>query len=112
MSLGTAVDLRPQRRADQPGAAVNPEDAAAQVVRTALANPLDKFELGIKKLIEDLMIERMGENDNIVTRYMADQEFQSSAFPILAREIFEAVRSSAGGAESLRAKDRTAPAKS
>jgi type I restriction enzyme, R subunit len=62
------------------------------VVRTALANPLDKFELGIRKIIEDLMIERMGENDEIVTRYMADQEFQGSAFPILAREIFEAVR--------------------
>ena len=64
-----------------------------QVVRTALANPLDKFELGIRKIIEDLMIERMGENDKIVTRYMADQEFQGSALPILAREIFEAVRS-------------------
>lgn len=63
-----------------------------QVVRTALANPLDKFELGVRKLIEGLMIERMGDNDKIVTRYMADQEFQGSAFPILAREIFEAVR--------------------
>ena len=37
-----------------------------QIVRTAMANPLDKFELGIRKLIEDLMIERMGENDKIV----------------------------------------------
>jgi type I restriction enzyme R subunit len=64
-----------------------------QVVQTALANPLDKFELGIRKLIEDLMIERMGENDKIVTRYMADRDFQSSAFPILAREIFETIRS-------------------
>jgi type I restriction enzyme R subunit len=63
-----------------------------QVVRTALANPLDKFELGIRKLIEDLMIERMGENDKLVTRYMSDQEFQGSALPILAREIFDAVR--------------------
>lgn len=63
-----------------------------KVVQTALANPLDKFELGIRKLIEDLMIERMGENDKIVTRYMADRDFQGSAFPILAREIFDAVR--------------------
>ncbi len=63
-----------------------------QIVRTALANPLDKFELGVRKLIEELMIERMGENDKIVTRYMADPEFQGSAFPILAREIFKAVR--------------------
>lgn len=65
------------------------------VVRTALANPLDKFELGIRKLIEDLMIERMTENDQIVTRYMADREFQGSAFPILAREIFDEVRARA-----------------
>lgn len=62
-----------------------------QVIQTALANPLDKFELGIRRLIEDLMIERMGENDKIVTRYMADREFQGSAFPILAKEIFEAI---------------------
>jgi type I restriction enzyme R subunit len=63
-----------------------------QVVRTAMANPLDKFELGVRKIVEELMIERMGENDKIVTRYMADPAFQGSAFPILAREIFDAVR--------------------
>lgn len=63
-----------------------------QVVQIALANPLDKFELGIRKLIEDFMIERMTENDRIVTRYMADPDFQGSALPILARGIFEAVR--------------------
>ncbi len=63
-----------------------------QVIQTALANPLDKFELGIRKLIEDFMIERMGENDKIVTRYMGDRDFQAAAYPILAREIFDAVR--------------------
>lgn len=63
-----------------------------QVIQTALANPLDKFELGIRKLIEDFMIERMADNDCIVTRYMADRDFQGSAFPILAREIFESIR--------------------
>jgi len=68
-----------------------------QVVQTALANPLDKFELGIRKLIEDLMVERMEQNDKIVTRYMADREFQATAFPILAREIFEAVRAAKSG---------------
>jgi len=63
-----------------------------QVIQTALANPLDKFELGVRKLIEDFMIERMVDNDKIVSRYMADQEFQGAAFPILAKEIFEAIR--------------------
>jgi type I restriction enzyme R subunit len=66
-----------------------------QVIHTALANPLDRFELGIRKLIEDFMIERMAENDQIVTRYMSEPDFQSSAFPILAKEIFNAVRGAA-----------------
>lgn len=63
-----------------------------QIVRTARANPLDKFQLGVRRLIEELMIERMAENDQIVTRYMDDGEFQKTAFPILSRAIFEAVR--------------------
>jgi len=56
-----------------------------------MANPLDKFQLGVRKLIENLMIQRMAENDKIVTRYMDDGEFQRTAFPILAKEIFETV---------------------
>jgi type I restriction enzyme R subunit len=62
-----------------------------QVIQTALANPLDKFQLGVRKLIEGFMIQRMSENDKIVTRYMDDQEFQNASFPILAKEIFDAV---------------------
>jgi type I restriction enzyme R subunit len=68
-----------------------------RVVQTALANPFDKFELGIRKLIEDFMIERMAENDKIVTRYMADREFQGSALPILAKEIFDCIRETSKG---------------
>lgn len=63
-----------------------------QIIQTALANPLDKFQLGVRKLIEDLFIQRMADNDEIVTRYMDDQEFQNLAFPILAKEIFETIR--------------------
>lgn len=71
-----------------------------RVIQTALANPLDKFELAVRRLIADFMIERMAENDKIVTRYMSDQDFQSSAFPILAREIFDAVRANEGRPEA------------
>ena len=56
--------------------------------------------VNIRKLIEDLMIERMGENDKIVTRYMADRDFQASAFPMLAREIFDKVRATSAGTQS------------
>ena len=41
-----------------------------QMIKTARANPqFEKFSLGIRKLIEEMMIQRMGENDKIVTRY-------------------------------------------
>ena len=65
--------------------------ANTQVIQTAMANPFDKFQLGIRKLIEELMIQRMTENDKIVTRYMDDGEFQRTAFPLLAKEIFETI---------------------
>ena len=38
------------------------------------------------------MVQRMADNDKIVTRYMDDKEFQDTAFPILAKAIFETVR--------------------
>ncbi len=74
-----------------------------KVIQTALANPLDKFALGIRKLIEDFMIERMAENDRIVTRHMADPDFQDAAFPVLAREVFEAVRAASAEQGQARA---------
>ena len=60
--------------------------------------------------------QKVGDNDRIVTRYMADQDFQGSAFPILAREIFEMVRgrapmSSEGAADSGEGADRRRPSK-
>ena len=36
-----------------------------QVIQTAVANPKDKLKIGIRKLIEGLMIQRLGENDKI-----------------------------------------------
>ncbi len=62
-----------------------------RIIQTAIANPFDKFELGIKAIIESLMIQKMAENDDIVTRYMDDSNFQKTIFPILAKEVYQAV---------------------
>lgn len=62
-----------------------------RIIQTAMANPLDKFELGIKAIIESLMMQRMSENDGIVTRYMDDSNFQKTIFPILAKEIYKSI---------------------
>lgn len=67
-----------------------------RIVQTANANPLDKFELGIRSLIESFMIQRMSENDQIVSRYMDDREFQNTVFPLLAKDIFDKIKSRRG----------------
>ena len=59
---------------------------------TARANPLDKFSLGVRDQISDLMIARMSEHDDLVTRYLSEPEFQNVAYEVLARGIFAAVR--------------------
>ncbi|MCW8820126.1 MAG: hypothetical protein OQK61_07445, partial [Ignavibacteriaceae bacterium] len=61
------------------------------VVRLRQANHFDKFQLGLRQLLEDLMIRRMGENDKIVTRYMDDKAFENAAFAVLSRVIYEAI---------------------
>ena len=64
-----------------------------QVIQLRQANPFDKFQLGLRKMIEDLMIQRMGENDKIVTRYMDDKSFENTAFSVLSKVIYKAIPS-------------------
>ena len=59
-----------------------------RVIQTAKNNPADKFALGIKSIIKDLMLQRMAENDDIVTRYIDNAEFQQAIFEHLAKEIY------------------------
>ena len=66
------------------------------VRRMALANDLDKFALGFRPQLGQLMVERMGENDEIVRRYLDDAEFQQTASEVLAREVYDAVGEQAG----------------
>lgn len=61
------------------------------MVKLRQANPFDKFQLGLRQLIESLMVQRMAENDKIVTRYMDDREFGEAAFGVLSKSIYEAI---------------------
>ncbi len=65
-----------------------------EVIKLRQANPFDKFQLGLRKLIEEFMVQRMGENDKIVTRYMDDKEFESVAFAVLSKAIYESIPAS------------------
>lgn len=65
-----------------------------KVIKVAQANPLDKFTLGIRKLMEELIIQRMGENDKIATLYIDDHDFQNTALSAMAREMYTSIRNS------------------
>ncbi|MEW6160195.1 MAG: type I restriction endonuclease [Verrucomicrobiota bacterium] len=62
-----------------------------QVIKLRRANPFDKFQLGLRQLIENLMVERMADNDKIVMRYMDDKEFGEAAFAVLSKAIYETI---------------------
>ena len=57
----------------------------------AEANPFDKFGLGVQALIEEMMIDRMAENDALVARYLSDAEFREVVSAGLLRGIFDAI---------------------
>jgi len=69
--------------------------ADPEVVRLAQANDLQKFALGVRQRVGELMVERLGKNDQIVTRYMDDDDFQATAFNVLVRAIWEAANKAA-----------------
>ena len=64
---------------------------SSQVIQLRQANPFDKFQLGLRKVLENLMIERMSDNDRIVTRYMDDKAFENAAFSVLSKVIYDSI---------------------
>jgi type I restriction enzyme R subunit len=68
----------------------------SDVVERALANPLDNFELSMKPTVENLMIDRMDQNQDIVNRYLNDPAFQAVAFRAIVKRVYDEIRRNAG----------------
>ncbi len=69
--------------------------ADEEVVSLAHANAFPEFTLAMGNTIRSLMVERLGKNNEIVTRYMDDDQFRATAFPFIAKAIYEAARANA-----------------
>ncbi len=67
----------------------------AEVVQQAKANAFENFVLPLKKKLEGLMVDRMDDNEQIVTRYLNDTEFQAVVFKWIAKRVYEDIRKSA-----------------
>ena len=72
-----------------------------QVIKLRRANPFDKFQLGLRQLLDDLMVQRMVDNDKIVTRYMDDRDFGSAAFAELSKAIYDSIPSDEMGSRTI-----------
>jgi len=87
--FGTEVNTADQVLFDQFVEAAELDD---EVVQRAKANPFDNFALAMKGKVEGQMIDRMDQNQEIVTRYLNDPDFQSLAFRLLVRRIYDEIR--------------------
>jgi type I restriction enzyme, R subunit len=66
-----------------------------EVVQRAHANAFDNFSLAIRQKIADFMIDRLAQNQDIVSKYFNESEFQELAFRVLAQRIYEEIRGEA-----------------
>lgn len=63
-----------------------------KIVEAAKANNLPNFSAFLERVLDELFIDRMENNEEIFSRVMTDKEFRSAAHEHLALEIFRRVR--------------------
>lgn len=68
-----------------------------EVVERAHANPIENFELTMKPKVEEMMLGRMEQNQDIVNRYFNDAAFQAVVLPALVKRIYDEIRRARSG---------------
>ena len=60
--------------------------------QAAKANPIDNFRFVFDKALENLIIDRMEQNEDIFARFMNDQEFKRVISESLLRQVYDQIR--------------------
>jgi type I restriction enzyme R subunit len=60
--------------------------------KAALANTLENFGFAFKKVIENLFVERMEQNESIATRFFNDDEFRALVSQKLMEDVYNRAR--------------------
>jgi type I restriction enzyme R subunit len=70
------------------------EDAAADTLikQAALANTLENFGYVFRKELEGLLIDRMGQNEEIAARFLNDAKFKEAVTQDLLRQVYHHIR--------------------
>ena len=61
--------------------------------QVAHANPYEGFHLVFRKVLEDLFIDRMEQNEGIFAKFMNDPEFKAVVEDGLGRQVYDRIRS-------------------
>ena len=57
----------------------------------ASANEYDKFELTVRGMIDNIMVQMLSSNGGLVNKYMTDTNAKRDVFPVIARSIFNRI---------------------
>ena len=57
----------------------------------AAANEYDKFELAVRGMIDNIMVQMLSSNGALVNKYMTDTDAKRDVFPVIARSIFDRI---------------------
>ena len=72
---------------------IREEAVADESLRQAAnANPINNFKFVFDKALEDLIIDRMEQNEDIFARFMNDQEFKKVISESLLRQVYDQIR--------------------
>ncbi len=92
--FGTDFNQADQLFFDQIVEAAVTDDGLRQA---AAVNPMDKFELVFRNLLERLFVERMDQNEEIFVRYMNEAPFRNFVGPRMASQVYQRLRSDESG---------------
>ena len=67
-----------------------------QVRDAAAANTIDNFQYVFEKRVDDLIVDRMEQNENITSRFLNDPEFKKVITAFLIKQVYEKVRKEMG----------------
>ncbi len=67
----------------------------SELRQAALANTLDAFKYVFDKILQDLFIDRMEQNDEITTKFLNDGQFQQAVTSHLREKVYDQIRGEA-----------------
>ena len=68
----------------------------AKVREAAVANPVDAFSFVLDKRMNDVVVDRVDQNEEIASRFLNDPEFKKTVMKVFTKQIWERIRKEEG----------------